>query len=121
MDKLKKVSIVWGIVAILLFAFLTTMGLIYKNKSQKYKDAEEQLVKEVKSYTATDFKFPANGEEVIITLEELKKANIMKELKVENQTCDGYVALTFNNVTEYKAYIRCDKYTTHGYDKNKLN
>ena len=120
MNRLKRISIIWGIVAVLLFAFLTAIGFIYKNKTQKYTDLDKELVKVTKSYTATDFKFPINGEEIIITFEELKNAGLIDNLKVDNQKCDGYVEVSFNNVTEYKAFIKCDKYTTHNFKKDKL-
>lgn len=120
MDRLKKISILWGILAVLLFAFLTTMGFIYKNRTQKYKDLEEDLVKATKKYTATDFNFPVNGQNIVITLDELKDTGLIKELRVENKKCNGYVIVSFNNVTDYKAYINCEKYKTHGYEKSNL-
>jgi hypothetical protein len=120
MNRLKKISIIWGIVAFLLFAFLTTMGFIYKDKAQKYKKLEKNLVAITKKYTATDFNFPVNGENVIIKYDELNEAGLIDSLEVDNQKCDGYVTVTFKNVTEYKAYIKCANYTTHGFDKKNL-
>lgn len=121
MDKLKKVSVIWGIVAVLLFSFLTTMGFMYKNKTKKYKDLEKKLVEVTKSYTATDFNFPVNGKNIIITYNELHDNNMIDKLEVDSKKCDGYVKLTFDNVTEYKAYIKCDKYQTHGFEGKNLD
>lgn len=121
MDKLKKVSVIWGIVAVLLFAFLTTMGFMYKNKTKKYKNLEKKLVEVTKSYTATDFNFPVNGKNIIITYNELHDNNMIDKLEVDSKKCDGYVKLTFDNVTEYKAYIKCDKYQTHGFEGKNLD
>lgn len=119
MNRLKKMSIIWGIVAFLLFAFLTTVGFLYKNKSQKYKDLEKQLEEVTKSYTASNFNFPKNGQEIVISLAELKEQDLIEKLEVEDQECDGYVVVTSKNVVEYKAYIKCEQYKTHGYKKNK--
>ena len=121
MNKMKNISFVWGIVVVLLVGLLTTLGFIYKNKSQKYKKLEKELVEIAKIYTATDFNFPVNGQEIVITFDELKKTELIEKLEVEKKQCEGYVVMSFNNVTDYKAYINCDKYKTHGYDKNKLD
>lgn len=121
MNKLKKVSIVWGIVVFIIFGLLTTMGFIYKKKTAKYKKLENKLVELAKTYTATDFKFPMAGEEIIVTYKELKEHDLIKKLEIDKKTCDGYVKLTFNGVTEYKGYVICDKYKTHGFENNKLD
>ena len=85
------------------------------------KDLEKKLVEVTKSYTATDFNFPVNGENIIITYNELHDNNMIDKLEVDNKKCDGYVELSFNNVTEYKAYIKCDKYKTHGFEEKNLD
>lgn len=120
MDKMKKTTIICISLVILLFIALLSIGIIYKNKSKKYKNLENLLVEKAKTYTATDFNFPLNREEIIITFKEMKNAGIIKNLEIENQKCDGYVIMTFNNVTEYKGYVKCDKYKTHNFDSNKL-
>ena len=120
MNSLKRAYIVWWIVAVLLFAFLTTIGFIYKNKTAKYKKEEKNIVEIVKKYTATDFNFPTSGEVKIVTLDELKEKGLIKEVKVNKNKCKGYIEVTFNNVTEYKAYISCGDYKTHGFDSKNL-
>lgn len=120
MNKLKVFSVVWGIVAVLLFTGLTTMGFIYKNKTKKYKKLETNLVEVAKKYTATDFNFPVNGENIVISYSELHDKNLIDKLEVESQKCDGYVVVSFNNVTEYKGYVKCNKYKTHDFDDKYL-
>lgn len=120
MDKMKRTTIICVSLVIILFVSLLAIGFIYKSKSKKYKDLENKLVEKTKTYTATDFNFPLNREEVVITFEELKNAGLIKKLEVEGQKCDGYVIMTFNNVTEYKGYVKCEKYKTHDFDSNKL-
>lgn len=120
MKRLKIVSVVWGILVVLLFSGLTTIGFIYKKKTAKYKKLEDRLVEVTKKYTATDFNFPKNGDEIIITYKELEERGLIKELKVDKQKCDGYVKLTFNGVTEYKGFIKCEKYKTHNFNNDYL-
>ena len=121
MDKMKKLSIIWGVIVIVLIIFLTSVGFIYKNKSQKYKDLEKELVEIVKTYTSSNFNFPVNEENNIITVDELRENGLIDKFEVEKQKCDGYVQVSFDNVTKYKAYINCDKYKTHGFEKQYLN
>ena len=120
MNRLKMVSVVWTIVVILLFTFLTTLGFIYKEKTKKYKKLEAKLVEVTKKYTSSNFNFADNGKEEIITFKELKDNGLINKLEVKGQKCNGYVEVTFKNVTKYKAYIKCDKYKTHNFDKSKL-
>ena len=120
MNKMKKTTIICSTLVIMLFVSLLAIGLIYKSKSKKYKDLENKLVEITKTYTASNFNFPLNTKEIIITFEELKNAGLIEKLEIEKQKCDGYVIMTFDNVTEYKGYVKCDKYKTHDFDSNKL-
>ena len=120
MNRLKTISVIWGIVAVLLFASLTTLGFVYKNKTKKYKNVENKLVEVAKKYTASNFEFATDGKTKIVTYKELKENNLIKKLEVEKQKCNGYVELTFDGVTKYKAYLKCDKYKTHGINEKYL-
>lgn len=120
MNNMKKTSIICITLIIILFVALLAIGFIYKSKSAKYKKLEDKLIEITKSYTATDFNFPLNTEEIVITYDELKTAGLIKKLEVDNQKCDGYVIMTFNNVTDYKGYVKCEKYKTHNFDFDKL-
>ena len=121
MNRLKTISVIWGIVAVLLFAFLTTLGFVYKNKTQKYKKLENKLVEVTKKYTSSDFKYPSKNDEIIVTFETLKEKGLIEKLEVDKQKCDGYVVVSFDGVTKYKAYIKCDKYKTHDFNEKNLN
>ena len=120
MDKMRKMSILWGFIVIVLVAGLSFLGFTYKYKSKKYKDLENKLVEIAKKYTATDFNYPKGNNSVIVTYEELKEKKLINELKVNNNKCDGYVEITFDGVTKYKAFIDCKNYKTHNYDKSKM-
>ena len=120
MNNLKKAYTIWFIIAVMIFAGLTTLGFVYKSKSAKYKKEEEKIVEIAKKYTATNFNFPKSGESKIIKIKELQDKGLLKEVKVKNNKCKGYVEVTFNNVTEYKTYLDCGDYKTHGFDSKNL-
>ena len=120
MNRMKKMSIIWGFIVILLFAGLATIGFTYKFKSKKYKDLEKKLVEITKKYTATDFKYPSDGKITVVTYEELKEKDLIDKLEVNKNKCDGYVEVSFDGVAKYKAFIDCGSYKTRNYDKNKI-
>ena len=117
---MKKMTAIWAFIAILLFVGLITIAVIYKQKTKKYKELENKLVEITKKYTATDFNFPKD-KELVITYSELKEEGLIKKLETEKNKCNGYVILTFDNVTKYKGYVDCKVYKTHGYDKSKID
>ena len=120
MDRMKKMSFIWGFIIVLLFSGLATIGFTYKYKSRKYKDLEKELIEITKKYTATDFKYPSNGKTTIVTYEELKEKKLIDKLEVKNNKCDGYVEVSFDGVAKYKAYIDCGSYKTRNFDKSKI-
>ena len=120
MNSFKKAYAIWFVVAVLIFAGLTTMGFVYKNKTAKYKKEEDKIVEIAKKYTATNFDFPKSGESKAINIKELQDKGLLKEVKVKGNKCKGYVEVTFDNVTKYKTYLDCGKYKTHGFDIKKL-
>lgn len=119
MNKMKKMSILWFILSVLLIGSLTAIGVLYKQKSKKYKKLEEKLVEITKKYTSTDFNYPINSTNIIITYDELKEKKLINKLEVDNNKCNGYVEVVFNNITKYKAYIDCNVYKTHNYNSSK--
>ena len=82
-----------------------------------YFDLEKTLISKTKSYYESEHSYPAKGQSVKVTFDELKNANLIEELKVNDDTCEGYVKVENNGVIEYKAYIKCNNYTTKDYDK----
>ena len=121
MKELKKISIIWGLLLFIIFAALTFFALQWKAKTAPFFELEKTLVSKTKSYYETENSYPIKGESKIITFEALKNANMMEELKVNNENCEGYVRVENTGVIEYKAYIKCEGYTTKDYDKYKGN
>jgi uncharacterized protein YpmB len=116
MDKLKKYSIVWGIIVVLIFTLLTIFGLTYKNKTKPYKNLENALVEAEKKYVDANFLYPQDGSELKTSANELIENNYLESLKKDDKECTGYVTVMQNGtVYEYKGFIKCDNYTTKGY------
>ena len=121
MKELKRISIIWGLLLFLIFAALTFFALQWKAKTGPFFDLEKTMVSKTKSYYESQHSYPQKGQSVNITFEELKNANMLEELKVNAETCEGYVKVENNGVIEYTAYIKCNSYTTKDYDKYKSN
>ena len=121
MKELKKISIIWGLLLFIIFAALTFFALKWKAKTAPFFDLEKTLVSKTKSYYESEHAYPAKGQSVNISFEELKNANMLEELKVNDETCEGYVKVENSGVVEYTAYIKCQSYTTKDYDKYKNN
>jgi heme/copper-type cytochrome/quinol oxidase subunit 2 len=116
MDKLKKYSIVWGLIVVLIFAFLTIFGFTYKEKTKPYKDLEKALVEAEKKYVDANFLYPQDGSELKTSASVLIENNYLDSLKKDDNECTGYATVLLNGtVYEYKGFIKCDNYTTKGY------
>ena len=111
-NEMKKTSIIWGLLLLLIFGMLTAFGILWKKKNMEYVDAEKKISDLVKSYK--DASTVATGE--TIPLKELQDLDLIDELKVNDETCDGYVRIeNKKGVYEYKGYISCANYSTKGY------
>ena len=113
--KMRMISFVWGFVLVSLVLGLTIIGLIYKKESKEYKDFESILVDKANVYI-TERKLEFDS--IKITGEELVEAGLLDTLKVKDNECDAFVIVK-NDSSKYlyKAYIKCDKYKTKGYQK----
>ena len=114
--QLKKISIIWGLMLILVFGTMTTFSLMWKKKNQGYKNLEKELVTKVEGYFEQEHKYPTGIEVVTIDLKELQEHDIIQELKYNDDICNGYVDVSNDIVIKYKAYIKCNKYQTKGYN-----
>lgn len=119
MKELKRISIIWGLLLFVIFAALTFFALKWKAKNDPYFELEKTLVSKTKSYYEMEHSYPTKGNKVIVTFDDLKNSDMIEELKVNEDTCDGYVVVENTGVIEYKAFIKCNNYTTKDYDKNK--
>ncbi len=118
MNKMTKVYIIWGVIVVFIFVLLTIFGFIYKNKSAIYKDLENRLVDAEKKYVDAKFLYPNNGEPLKISAEEMMDNGYLESMEIDDETCDGYAVIQKNGtVYEYKGFIKCNSYTTKGYEK----
>lgn len=115
MDELRRISIIWGAILVIIFSVLTFFGIRWKNKTSPYFALEDKLVKETKSYFESKYNYPNSNETIKITLDELKENQIIDEFKVLDDECNGYVNVTYNKVIDFKGFIKCNEYTTKGY------
>ena len=112
--RMRLISIVWGLVMILLVVGLTVVGIIYKNNTQKYKDAESSLVSSAKKYVE-DQSIEIDSQ-VKFTKEELD-SELEEKTKELLSNCDAYVKVEKKKSTyDYKGYIKCEKYKTRNYE-----
>lgn len=117
LKMMKRLAIVWGIFLVLIFTCLTIFGFMYKSKSKVYKELENDFNEKTKQYVDQQFLYPDEGKTLKVTSDELIENEIISELKVNDDECIGYTLVTYDSVYEYKSYIKCDHYTTRGYEK----
>lgn len=97
---------------ILLFFF----GIKLSQKNKPYKTKEKELVEITKMYVEGSTWYPTQGERIKIRIEELLENNLVEEVKVKDDFCDGYIEIINNGIIEYKTYLKCQNYETHGYE-----
>lgn len=118
MKKENKYMLLWGFLVILLIGLLTAVGFIYKNKTKVYKELETSLVEAEKKYVEAKFLYPQDDTTLKTTSEELLNENYIDNMTIDNQECNGYVKVYKDStVFEYKAFIKCNHYTTKGYEE----
>ena len=117
MKKLIRIAILWGLILIAIFSMLTILGLKWKAKTSGYFDIENRLVSVTKTYFEQGHAYPTGSGVVTITSDELKNNNLIEDLTVNDDTCTGYVTVKNNGVIAYTAYIKCNNYTTKGYQE----
>lgn len=116
MKKNNTVFVVWGIIVVVLIALLTFLGFVLKNRNKDYIELEDKLLDKAKQYVDNKFLYPEKkGDTVKITSAELIENEYLTDLKFEEDTCEGYVIVSYDGVYKYKAYIKCDNYKTKGY------
>lgn len=112
---MKKMMLIWGIIAFSLVGILTFIGITYNKKSEKYRDYEDKLIDACEKYVELYFLYPTEGE-LKVNQNTLSDEGLFKIEKVNNNACEGYVLVSKNGlVYEYDAYIDCDVYKTKGY------
>lgn len=115
MNKMRVIYIVWASLVLVLIVALTILGLVYQKRLEPYKDLETKLSEAAKKYVELKFIYPETGEVLTIKAEDMIKENIIKNLSYKEDSCTGYVKLTYNGVYKYDAFVKCNNYQTKGY------
>ncbi|MDE5538997.1 MAG: hypothetical protein K2J20_00750 [Bacilli bacterium] len=118
MDRTNKLFMIWGIIVVAIVALLTVLGFSLKKTEKIYSVLEKELVEKAEKYVDVKALYPKDdGFTTKVTLKELKENEYIEELKIDDDVCDGYVIVSKDMVFKYKAYIKCNKYTTNGYEE----
>lgn len=111
---MKKTMYLWIVLIVGLLVGLTFIGFNTKKSNKIYKDLEKELIKTAQGYYGEQPSLLKNG--AIIIDKELKDYKDSLNLELENDKCEGYVKVKSNmGIFEYKAFIKCNNYTTKGY------
>lgn len=113
---MKKIIIIWTIVAVLMVSLLTFIGFKILEKREVYYDLEANLNQATKDYMLQNPDYlPAKKS--IVSSNELLAYSLIKPLKVNGDICEGYTEVIKKYLTyEYKSYIKCKEYTTQNYE-----
>lgn len=116
MNKLRTSWIIWGIVMFAIVTLLFCFGLIFTNKNKVYKEQESKLVETTKMYVESSTWYPKAGESLKVDINELIENGLIENVVVNDDSCKGYIKVINNGIIEYKAYLKCKNYKTHGYE-----
>ncbi len=116
MNKLKVSWIIWGMIMISIVVLLFVFGLTLSKKNKPYKEKEKELIEITKMYVESSIWYPSQGNNIKINLNELIENKLVETVKVDDDNCIGYIKVTNNGIIEYKTYLKCKNYTTHGYE-----
>ena len=113
-NVMKKNMIIWLILIVILVGGLTIIALKIKNANKEYKTLEKKMTDVAKAYYGEKPGLLKNNE--TISIQDLSDYDNTLTNKVNEEECNGYVKTTSNmGIFEYKAYIKCNEYTTKGY------
>lgn len=111
------------ILAIILAVAVPSIGSMVNNvKMSAYQSNEKKLEKLASTYIFLNGNsYPTTGSRIIITLNDLKDANLIENLRdVQNDEieCDAYVEVSKTlSAFKYDSYLKCgENYQTIGYD-----
>ena len=120
---MKKSTKIYFILFAVTLTILTIIIAGNNLRKKPYRELEDNIVLAMKKYYGQDTnltKLPKNNEKVKITIKELKDFGLDIDTKIKDDNCDGYGVVTGLNLShDYDVFIKCDKYTTKNYEKNK--
>ena len=118
---MKKITIIWIILILILVFVLTFIGLNVLNRTKPYTSLENTIVEAMKVYYGQDTnlkKLPNKNKISKISIEELNNFGLNLSLDVKGDICEGYGIVKSNSLAfTYKSFIKCKNYTTTDYEK----
>lgn len=113
---MKKKYVIMIIAFIILFGIVIFIIIKNNQKYKPYNDLEAEL--ESQAIALIGATPSLAGTTNVLTLKDFESYGYTINAKVNNDTCDGYVKIE-NQMYFYKysAYIKCNNYTTKGYQK----
>lgn len=116
---MRKITIVWIVLIVLLVFTLGIIGVNVSRRTKPYKALEGDIVESMKVYYGQDTnltKLPSSGKTHKVTLVELKEFGLSINNSINDDECNGYGIVTGKMGSHtYKAYIKCGNYTTKNY------
>lgn len=119
---MKKMIFAWIFLAFGLLGTLYFMGTSYQKEYKDYMTLEEDMNEAASMYMdMNDIKLSIGSTKVIAS-KMLLSNNFISSMKVKDDSCTGYV-IAKKKIGDimYDSYIKCKKYTTPDYDKDKNN
>ena len=118
---MKKLTVLWIIIIMLLVFFLIFIGLNVSKRTKPYKDLEDTIIEAMKVYYGQDTnlkKLPKKNKITKTTINELEDFGLKLSLEVNGEKCEGYGIVKSKSVAfSYQAFIKCENYTTEEYEK----
>ncbi|MCM1053362.1 MAG: hypothetical protein NC483_05260 [Ruminococcus sp.] len=115
MKKTNILFIIWGIVVLGIVICLTVLGFMLKKINREYQELERSLQDIAIIYVKDKALYPEENDELKISKDELLENGYLGDLKVDSDTCNGYVIVKLEEGFTYNSYIKCKRYTTKGY------
>lgn len=116
MNKLRTSWIIWGMIMFAIVILLFCFGIVFAKKNKVYKEQEKELVEITKMYVESSTWYPKKGESLKVDINELIENGLISDVVVNDDSCNGYINVINNGIIEYKAYLNCKNYKTHGYE-----
>lgn len=112
---MRKITIAWTLLLIVIFAGLTLIGFRIKKETINTL-MEEEIIKQAEKYLGLYTReFPTLGNEKKITVDELIEKGYDPKLESD---CNGYVIIKNTEMGyKYHSYIKCPNYMTKNYQK----
>jgi hypothetical protein len=113
---MKKILIVWTLIAVILISGLTFVGFKIKEQNKPYRLLESELESKAEALIGEYPSLINNGN--ILEIDDFLNNNYEVDMTVNGDKCEGYVLIEKKlSIYSYKAYLKCNSYETTGYSK----